>query len=255
MGSPRPAPSERGPRPGTVPGETGRRRRRGAEAGRAGRRDEPAEAAPHPGRGDRRDEGGGAGGETASERDRGATPGPPGNRSAGGEGASHAGDRRDGGSRAGSKDTSRGSGRRDRSERGKDAEPTTPATSAESAADTGRSREPQKPTIPATKITPWENACNAGTFLHPRPLPGGARPGGEKAPAGRERKGGPRKVFAQQNPELTVRATLRKKFQGALALTSAGARLLPLRAPARFASQRTQKHRKEEPFNPRTAPT
>jgi hypothetical protein len=35
-------------------------------------------------------------------------------------------------------------------------EPKTPETSAESAADTGRSREPQIPTIPATKTTPEE---------------------------------------------------------------------------------------------------
>src|SRR5215208_4163485 len=37
-----------------------------------------------------------------------------------------------------------------------------------------------------------------GRFLC-APLPGGARPGGEKAPARRERKGGPRKVFASQD--------------------------------------------------------
>ena len=81
-------------------------------------------------------------------------------------------------------------------------------------------------------------------------FPGGARHGGERAPAGRERKGGPRKVFAQQNPEVAVRATLRKKFQGALALTSAGARLVPLRAPSRFASQRTQSNRNGQCFKP-----
>jgi hypothetical protein len=37
-------------------------------------------------------------------------------------------------------------------------EPKTPETSAESAADTGRSREPQIPTIPATKTTPRGDA-------------------------------------------------------------------------------------------------
>jgi hypothetical protein len=93
-------------------------------------------------------------------------------------------------------------------------EPTTRETSAESVADAGRVREPQKPTIPATKITPWENACNAGTYLFPRPLPGGARPGGEKAPARRERKGGPRKVFAQQNPEANRSGRASQKVSG-----------------------------------------
>jgi hypothetical protein len=58
-------------------------------------------------------------------------------------------------------------------------------------------REPQKPTIPATKITPRGDAHNAGRIVC-TPLPGGARPGAERAPARRERKGSERrKVFAQ----------------------------------------------------------
>jgi hypothetical protein len=40
------------------------------------------------------------------------------------------------------------------------------------------------------------------------------------------------------------------EFLGALARRTAGARLLPLRAPARFASQRTQRNRKESVLQP-----
>ena len=83
--------------------------------------------------------------------------------------------------------------------------------------------------------------------------------GANGAPARRERKGGPRKVFASQDRAYrrglgfflrskTRSAALKAEFQGALAWTTAGARLLPLRAPARFASQRTQRNRKEHCF-------
>jgi hypothetical protein len=40
-------------------------------------------------------------------------------------------------------------------------EPTTPETNAETPAEAGREREPQKPTIPATKITPTGNAYDS----------------------------------------------------------------------------------------------
>src|SRR5215211_9517031 len=63
------------------------------------------------------------------------------------------------------------------------------------------------------------------------PLPGGARHGGEKAPARRERKGFERrKVFAKQNPE-GGRAKPGRAFGAYLARTTAGATLsAPLRA-------------------------
>src|SRR5215211_7297363 len=63
------------------------------------------------------------------------------------------------------------------------------------------------------------------------PLPGGARHGGEKAPARRERKGFERrKVFAKQNPEggrKPVKAGGRA-FGASLARRTADARLSPL---------------------------
>src|SRR5215211_1466300 len=70
------------------------------------------------------------------------------------------------------------------------------------------------------------------------PLPGGARHGGEKAPARRERKGSERrKVFAKQNPEggrKPVKAGGRA-FGASLARRTAGARLSPPgRALAQF---------------------
>jgi hypothetical protein len=45
------------------------------------------------------------------------------------------------------------------------------------------------------------------------------------------------------------------EFLGALARRTAGARLLPLRALVQCASQRTQRNRKEQCFNPGAAPT
>jgi hypothetical protein len=85
--------------------------------------------------------------------------------------------------------------------------------------------------------------------------------GANGAPARRERKGGPRKGFSSQDRAYrrglgfflrskTRRAALKAEFQGALAWTTAGARLLPLRAPSRFASQRTQRNRNGQCFKP-----
>src|SRR5215207_2932435 len=60
------------------------------------------------------------------------------------------------------------------------------------------------------------------------PLPGGARHGGERAPAQRERKGSERrKDFAKQNPE-GGQAKPGRAFGASLARTTAGATLLPL---------------------------
>ena len=90
-------------------------------------------------------------------------------------------------------------------------------------------REPQKPTIPATKITPRGDAHNAGRIVC-TPLPGGARPGAERAPARWECKGSERrKVFAQRNPE-GGQALPGRAFGAYLAWTTAGATLSPLRA-------------------------
>src|SRR5829696_225793 len=89
------------------------------------------------------------------------------------------------------------------------------------------------------------------------PLPGGARHGGEKAPARRERKGFERrKVFAKQNPEggrKPVKAGGRA-FGASLARRTADATLPPLRALIWFAFQGTQMYRKEQCFNTRIAP-
>jgi hypothetical protein len=71
----------------------------------------------------------------------------------------------------------------------------------------------------------------AGAFRLCAPLPGGARHGGEKAPARRERKGSEwRKVFAKQNPE-GGRKPLKaggRAFGASLARRTAGATLVPL---------------------------
>jgi hypothetical protein len=74
-------------------------------------------------------------------------------------------------------------------------EPTTPETSVETSAEAGRAREPQKPTVLTKKLTPWGDAYDAGLRAPPH---GGARLGGKRAPARRERKGGPRKLFAKR---------------------------------------------------------
>jgi len=79
----------------------------------------------------------------------------------------------------------------------------------------------------------------------------------EHAPARRERKGSERsKVFAKQNPEGGRKPLMAggRAFAASLARTTAGARLLPLRALARLASQRTQRNWKEQRFNHRAAP-
>src|SRR5215211_4979311 len=73
-------------------------------------------------------------------------------------------------------------------------------------------------------------ASPPGRFVS-APLPGGARLGGEKAPARRQRKGSERrKVFAKQNPE-GGRKPLKaggRAFGASLARRTAGARLSPL---------------------------
>jgi hypothetical protein len=79
----------------------------------------------------------------------------------------------------------------------------------------------------------------------------------------RERKGGPRKVYASQELEFRQEqsfflrrktrraASLLAEFQGALALPTAGATLFPLCALARLASPGTKRDREERRFKPR----
>jgi hypothetical protein len=129
--------------------------------------------------------------------------------------------------------------------------------------DHARARDPGSPDalhLPRSQVTsvvraPGRWASPPGRFyLRARSL--ACDLGANGASARRERKGGPRKVFSSQDRAYRRglgfflrskirRAALKAEFQGALAWTTAGARLLPLRAPARFASQRTQRSRKE----------
>jgi hypothetical protein len=94
-----------------------------------------------------------------------------------------------------------------------------------------------------------------------RPTPWRSASWGRGSAGWRERKSGPRKVFASQGPEYgqeqscflrrkTRRAAFQAEFQGALAWTTAGATLAPLRASARFASPGTKRDREGYPVDP-----
>ena len=262
-GSPRPEASAReAHEPGTGAGEARRGRRRGNEAGRAGRGDEPDEAAARAGGGDRRDEGCGAGGEAAGQGDRGTAPGPPGDGGAGGEGEATPETEETEEDAPGAKTRAAGQG----GETGPNAAKTrsredAPAASAE---ETTRASPPMAhptATLPAGRPRPARaddagdqrrDLCRGGQsaratetdhsdhedsppgrrlqrLVSPPPPHGGAPPprGRDKRRTRRERKGGPRKVFAKRSTAGSARKPVGRpsqaEFQGALAGTTAGA--------------------------------